>query len=195
VVGAALCVGLLLPAPTATADEGIGAVCTFTAVVRHRPGFLLTTPTEGEFFAAEGASVACLGRFGGEELSPEPGALSVHGAYKGNCLGATGRGRIEIETRTVAGDPLVLQGPFKLTRSGPVVQASGQLDKAPFEFKSVAGPDPGHPEENCMTKPLDHVAAAGTITINGSGGGSQSRRAGDGNRTRVPAGKLSGGLS
>ncbi len=171
-VGAALCVGLLVPSPAATATvaEGTDAVCTFSTLVRHRPGFWLTTTTEGEFFTAEGASVACLGRFGGEELGPEPGALSVHGAYKGNCLGATGQGRIKMEMRTVDGDRHVLQGPFELTRSGPVVQGTGQLDRTPFRLTSLVGPDPGHPEENCMTKPLDHVAAAGTITVTGSGG-------------------------
>ena len=167
--GAAICAGLLLPFPAVAADEATDAVCTVSAHVRHRPGYLLTTTTQGAFASTEESSVSCVGRFGGEDLSPEPGALSMHGTYEGTCLNATGEGRIRIEVRTVDGGRLVLQGPLKVQRSGFVLVGSGQLDKVPFELTFAGGPDPAHPAEDCVTKPLDHVIGAGTITINGSG--------------------------
>ena len=166
-IGALLCLGFLLPAPMVGADEGSGAVCTFSTLLRHRPGYLLTTSTRGAFATAEPAPVACVGRFAGQELSSEPGTLTLKGAYEGACLTAVGHGRARIEVRTLQGDSLVLQGPVEVARSGLVLQGSGELDSVPFELTMTGAPDPAHPEENCVTKRLDHVLAFGVISVGG----------------------------
>jgi hypothetical protein len=165
---AALCAGLLLPSPAARADAGSEALCTFTTIIRQRPGYLLSTTTKGAVFTPGGAPVTCIGRVGGQVLSPEPGTLSVQGTYEGTCPSATAEGRLKIETRTVGGDPLILQGPIAVTRVGPVVRGGGQLDGVPFELTLTGTADPQHPEDNCVTKPLDHILGTGVITINGA---------------------------
>lgn len=169
-MGALLCLGLLLPAPTVGADEGSDAVCMFSTLLRHRPGYLLTTTTRGAFATAEPAPVTCVGRFAGQELSSEPGTLTIKGTYEGTCLNAAGQGRTKIEVRTLHGESLVLEGPVDVERSGLVLQGSGELDKVPFELTMTGAPDPAHPEEDCVTNPLDHVVAFGLMAVGGAGG-------------------------
>lgn len=163
--GALLCLGLLLPTPMVGADEGSGAVCKFSTLLRHRPGYLLTTTTRGAFATAEPAPVTCDGRFAGQELSSEPGTLTLKGAYEGTCLTAAGQGRTRIEVRTLQGDSLVLEGPVEVARSGLVLQGSGELDRVPFQLTMTGAPDPAHPEEDCVTGRLDHVLAFGVIAV------------------------------
>jgi hypothetical protein len=162
---------VLLPASPAPAAEQTAAVCNFVRHDTAKPGFE-NSPSKGR---ASGTGVLrCGGQIGGQQLSGEPGSLTVDysygtGAISGpegdTCMFGSGSGVASVVLPLLGGKTLSLEGPFKFVTVGLTGKVEGNLGENTFTAMEVFPLEPDHLDENCTTKPLVHFMSVGTLVL------------------------------
>jgi len=168
---AALCLVALRPAGPAW---GIGfpgdapVVCSFELHDTATPGWMIT-PSRGTASAV--GTMSCNGVVKGAQLTGEPGRFTTRYLYDplsapgGNtCALAGGRGIWEVHLPAVGGGMLDLTGSYSWDGTA-VGRMYGDLGRLPVTLAYEAYPDPGHPDENCLTKAASHFGLLGQGTI------------------------------
>jgi hypothetical protein len=170
---AVVALGLVALRP-AGAAWGIGfpgeapVACSFELHDTATPGWRLT-PSRGTASAV--GTMACNGDIKGAQLTGQPGPFTARYLYDplaapgGNtCALAGGRGIWEVHLPTVGGGVLDLTGSYAWEGMA-VGRMYGDLGRLPVTLGYVAYPDPGHPDENCLTKAASHFGLLGQGTI------------------------------
>jgi hypothetical protein len=168
---AALC---LLALPSAGPAWGIGfpgeapIPCSFELHDTATPGWTLT-PSRGTASAV--GTMSCTGDLKGVQLTGQPGPFTTRYLYDPlsapggtTCALAGGKGIWEVHLPKVGGGMLDLTGSY--TWQGTAVgRMYGDFGRIPVTLAFEAYPDPGHPDENCLTKAASHFGLLGQGTI------------------------------
>jgi hypothetical protein len=143
-------------------------LCSFELHDTATPGWSIT-PSRGTASAA--GTMSCNGVVKGAHLSGEPGPFTARYLYDsagvtgGNtCALAGGRGTWEVQLPTAGGGSLDLTGTFTWVGT-QVGRMDGDLGRLPVTMGYEAYPEPNHPDEDCVTKPVSHFGLIGEGTV------------------------------